>query len=61
MSPGGALDLIKLDIEGAERELFSSMAGQEILDAATAVLIELHDRTAPGGQLRLVRSPCSGR
>jgi FkbM family methyltransferase len=41
------IDLLKLDIEGAERELFDeSSAGW--LSSIDAIIVELHDRLAPG-------------
>lgn len=40
------LDLLKIDIEGAERELFSGDIG--FLDRVDAIAIELHDRERPG-------------
>jgi FkbM family methyltransferase len=40
------VDLVKLDVEGAELELFS--ADTDWLDRVGALTIELHDRYAPG-------------
>jgi FkbM family methyltransferase len=39
------IDLLKIDIEGAEREVFKTCDWQNRLDS---VVIELHDRFAPG-------------
>jgi FkbM family methyltransferase len=41
------IDLLKLDIEGSERELFSADAGMW-LDRVECIVIELHDRYRPG-------------
>jgi FkbM family methyltransferase len=41
------IDLLKLDIEGSERELFSTDAGAW-LDRVECIVIELHDRYRPG-------------
>jgi FkbM family methyltransferase len=40
------IDLLKLDIEGSERELFSNAEGW--LDRVEYIVIELHDRYRPG-------------
>jgi FkbM family methyltransferase len=40
------VDLLKLDIEGAERELFQG--DLDFLDRVDAIAIELHDRLVPG-------------
>lgn len=47
MSPTGQIDLLKIDIEGAERELFSN-GDLEWLSAVKRIVIELHDETNPG-------------
>jgi len=44
--PSGRVDLLKIDIEGAERELFSDSAGW--IQQVTAIVIELHDRFKHG-------------
>ena len=44
---GGSIDLLKMDIEGAEREVFSA-GNLDWLAAVNAIAIETHDRTAPG-------------
>jgi FkbM family methyltransferase len=41
------IDLLKLDIEGSERELFSTDAGAW-LDRVEYIVVELHDRYRPG-------------
>ena len=41
------IDLLKIDIEGAEREVFST-GYQEWLDKVDILVIELHDRFKPG-------------
>jgi FkbM family methyltransferase len=41
------IDLLKLDIEGAEKEVFSSNS-TDWLDHVTVIAIELHDRYKPG-------------
>jgi len=43
----GEIDLLKLDIEGAERELFAEGA-EEWLQSVQVIMIELHDRYVPG-------------
>jgi hypothetical protein len=40
------IDLLKLDIEGSERELFSS--AETWLDKVECIVVELHDRWRPG-------------
>lgn len=46
--PSRAIDLLKLDIEGAERELFSDERCQDWLARTNMMFIELHDRIKPG-------------
>lgn len=41
------IDLLKLDIEGAEKELFESIS-TNWLDRVNTIVIELHDRFKPG-------------
>jgi FkbM family methyltransferase len=48
MAPSGAFDLVKLDIEGSERELFTDPSAMRVFSRARAVLIELHDRIVEG-------------
>jgi FkbM family methyltransferase len=43
---GGFVDLLKIDIEGSELELFSDATGW--LDQVGVLVIELHDRFRPG-------------
>ncbi len=42
------LDILKLDIEGAERELFSDPGCEEWLSRTNMMFVELHDRIKPG-------------
>ena len=42
----GEIDLLKLDIEGSELEVFQENTGW--LDKVTAINIELHDHIKPG-------------
>jgi FkbM family methyltransferase len=46
LAPDGQIDLLKVDIEGAERELFSKRDMR--LNNVSCVMIELHERFAPG-------------
>jgi len=46
-SPTGRIDLLKLDVEGAEKPLFSNGAAQW-LPKVDCIAIELHDRFIPG-------------
>jgi Methyltransferase FkbM domain len=48
------IDLLKVDIEGAERELFEGDRGW--LAVTRTVLIELHDRTKPGCEEAFLRA-----
>ena len=48
------IDLLKVDIEGAERELFEGDTGW--MAVTRAVLIELHDRTKPGCEEAFLRA-----
>ena len=48
------IDLLKVDIEGAERELFEGDTGW--LAVTRTVLIELHDRTKPGCEEAFLRA-----
>lgn len=43
----GKVDILKLDIEGAELELFSSDS-KTWLDCVDSIVVELHDRLRPG-------------
>ena len=51
-SGAARIDLLKLDIEGAERELFSD-ACEEWLPKVGTLVVELHDRYVPGCAERL--------
>lgn len=55
---GGHIDIFKIDIEGAERELFSG--NTDWLDHVGVIVIELHDRLKPGCA-RALYSALSGR
>ena len=44
----GQLDLLKLDIEGSEKELFEDPARNRWLSRTRALIVELHDRFKPG-------------
>lgn len=44
--PGGRVDLLKVDVEGAEKEIFESSAAW--IHDIDAIVIELHDRYKPG-------------
>jgi FkbM family methyltransferase len=44
--PGGRLDLLKMDVEGAEKEIFTHFKGW--VDQVQSIVIELHDRYTPG-------------
>lgn len=43
-----SFDLVKLDIEGAERELFAASQTSKWLHMAKAVIVEIHEDYAPG-------------
>lgn len=40
--PGGGIDILKIDIEGGERELFCSEGIRTVLDRVGVMMIELH-------------------
>lgn len=46
LSDAKVIDILKLDIEGAEKEVFS--CSQSWLDKVNIVIVELHDRFKPG-------------
>ena len=48
MAANGALDFIKLDIEGAEKELLDEEASRTVLCQARCLFMEVHERYAPG-------------
>lgn len=43
-----SIDLLKLDIEGAEKELFEDQASVGWIALTRAIIVELHDRFKPG-------------
>jgi hypothetical protein len=43
-----AIDILKLDVEGAERELFADPSCQAWLARTNMLFVELHDRIKPG-------------
>jgi FkbM family methyltransferase len=43
-----SVDLLKLDIEGAEKELFEDRTSADWLTRTHALIVELHDRFKPG-------------
>ena len=42
------IDLLKLDVEGSEKELFEDPANRSWLSKTQAVIVEFHDRFKPG-------------
>ena len=42
------IDVLKLDVEGAEKEIFSDPGSEQWLRNTNVVIIELHDRFRPG-------------
>jgi FkbM family methyltransferase len=46
--PSRAIDILKLDVEGAEKELFSDERCHEWLARTAMIFVELHDRIKPG-------------
>lgn len=53
-----SVDILKIDIEGAEREVFSASA--EWIDRARTIFVECHDRFKPGC-VSAVQQACAGR
>jgi hypothetical protein len=49
---GRAFDLLKIDIEGAEKEVFA--AGGDWLDRSRSIVVECHDRLADGAEKAVV-------
>ena len=47
MAGGGRIDILKLDIEGAEKVLFGPGC-EDWLDSVRVIMIEMHDRFEPG-------------
>lgn len=52
------IDLLKIDIEGAEKDLFSA-GWQEWLPRVRRIVIELHDRLVPGCSMAFYRAVLS--
>jgi FkbM family methyltransferase len=48
MASHGPVDLLKLDIEGAEAQLFAPGRDLSWLEQVASIVIELHDRYEPG-------------
>lgn len=48
MANNHVLDFIKLDIEGAEKELMDEEASRTVMCQARCIFMELHERYAPG-------------
>ena len=46
--PSGCIDLLKLDIEGSEKELFEDPNCHRWLSRTRMIFVELHDRMKPG-------------
>lgn len=46
--PSGCIDLLKLDIEGSEKELFEDPNCHRWLSRMKMIFVELHDRLKPG-------------
>lgn len=46
--PSGCIDLLKLDIEGSEKELFEDPNCHQWLSRTRMIFVELHDRMKPG-------------
>lgn len=46
--PSGCIDLLKLDVEGSEKELFEDPTCHRWLARTRMIFIELHDRIKPG-------------
>ena len=46
--PSGCIDLLKLDIEGSEKELFEDPNCHRWLSRTKMIFVELHDRMKPG-------------
>ena len=60
MAGASVVDLLKLDVEGAEKAIFSNGAG-EWLPSVRVILIELHDRYTPGCSNAFYSSICNRR
>ncbi len=55
----GRLFIVKIDIEGFERDLFDRNI--DWVDQAAAIIVEPHDRMLHGAGTRRCRPPCSAR
>lgn len=55
-TPTGFFDVVKLDIEGAEREVFAARHSLRWLDTVRAVVVELHDLYSPGAAREMARA-----
>ena len=42
------IDILKLDVEGAEKDIFESANCGKWLDCVRQIVVELHDRIVPG-------------
>lgn len=47
--------VVKMDIEGAEREVFANIS-KEVMDRLLCLIVELHDRKAPGCGQAVIRA-----
>ena len=56
-----AVDIVKLDVEGAEREIFSAPDAQLWLTRTSCLLVELHDDHVPGCGRALTNLLAPGR
>ncbi len=50
------IDILKLDIEGAEKELFSAHNSANWIDRTELIMIELHDRLIPGCEAAMLQA-----
>ena len=53
---GMDIDILKLDVEGAEREIFSTAGSEGWLEHVRQIRVELHDRTVPGCELAMEKA-----
>ena len=56
-----AIDIVKLDVEGAEREIFSAPDARVWLERTSCLLVELHDGHVPGCRQALMNLLAPGR
>ena len=47
-APGSAFDFVKLDVEGEENFILRDPASMDVLCEARCVIIEIHEKIAPG-------------